>query len=408
MEVELGLRHRLEQPSTGCPRRVAGMRCRSGVGHRPMLRFRRLDRGTIPRAPATRTPFRPCHPPRLDHLEDSAGSASSTLSGREVSHIVWLLAAALIALGAAGVVAGMDTPVAGRHRPHRSDGPRRRDRERLPRQPSRPICARSRTTSPRSASRRASILASMASNETDTVDAATAQGTQLVADIKARTERDPRARLDQVPIVGTPAADLRAVARHRRSPCGVPRRAHVDRVDWMPPGRRSRSARCARTDCPDSSRPRSGRRRRGRRRSKGRVPDALGHLDDADTAIADAREAARPAEGDGRRRRRSTNGSTEASATTSPFGRCTWPVQRGASTEADPRRRCEKEQAAKDRLPPDTRSLVLIMADIGQGGINDAADRHRAGAQRPRRGPRAAGRRGALRLPVRLARAGAR
>ena len=32
-----------------------------------------------------------------------------------------------------------------------------------------------------------------------------------------------------------------------------------------------------------------------------------------------------------------------------------------------------KEQAAKDRLPPDTRSLVLIMSDIGQGGINDAA-----------------------------------
>ena len=47
-------------------------------------------------------------------------------------------------------------------------------------------------------------------------------------------------------------------------------------------------------------------------------------------------------------------------------------VRRGASTE-DIRRAMEKEQAAKDRLPPDTRALVLIMADIGQGGINDAA-----------------------------------
>ena len=47
-------------------------------------------------------------------------------------------------------------------------------------------------------------------------------------------------------------------------------------------------------------------------------------------------------------------------------------VRRGAST-ATIRGAMQKEQAAKDRLPPDTRSLVLIMADIGQGGINDAA-----------------------------------
>jgi hypothetical protein len=30
------------------------------------------------------------------------------------------------------------------------------------------------------------------------------------------------------------------------------------------------------------------------------------------------------------------------------------------------------EKAAKDRLPPDTRGLVLIMSDIGRGGMSDA------------------------------------
>ena len=30
------------------------------------------------------------------------------------------------------------------------------------------------------------------------------------------------------------------------------------------------------------------------------------------------------------------------------------------------------EEKAKDRLPPDTRSLVIIMAEIGRGGMNSA------------------------------------
>ena len=30
------------------------------------------------------------------------------------------------------------------------------------------------------------------------------------------------------------------------------------------------------------------------------------------------------------------------------------------------------EQAAKERLPPDTRGLVVIMAEIARGGLNQA------------------------------------
>ena len=50
------------------------------------------------------------------------------------------------------------------------------------------------------------ILASLASNEVEPIDTATAVGTALVADIEARTERIQEA-LDAVPIVGTQAAE---------------------------------------------------------------------------------------------------------------------------------------------------------------------------------------------------------
>ena len=47
-------------------------------------------------------------------------------------------------------------------------------------------------------------------------------------------------------------------------------------------------------------------------------------------------------------------------------------VGRGAST-AGRREAMATRQAAKDRLPPDTRALVLIMSDIGRGGMTASA-----------------------------------
>ena len=32
----------------------------------------------------------------------------------------------------------------------------------------------------------------------------------------------------------------------------------------------------------------------------------------------------------------------------------------------------DAEREAKDRLPPDSRGLIIIMADIGRGGMNGA------------------------------------
>jgi hypothetical protein len=45
----------------------------------------------------------------------------------------------------------------------------------------------------------------------------------------------------------------------------------------------------------------------------------------------------------------------------------------GGKVNDDVRAAARIEEAAKARLPPDTRSLSLIMAEIGQGGMTDAA-----------------------------------
>ena len=168
-----------------------------------MLRFRRVDCGTIPRAPAMRTPIRPCHPPRLHPWRTALARLFDSVRQGGLA-LVWLLAAALIALGAAGVVAGMDTPSpAGTDRTGRTGHGDAIVNASLDTVES-DLHTLSNDVAALGEQAR-TILAAMASNETDTVDAATAQGTQLVADIKTRSERI-RSALDQVPIVGTPAA----------------------------------------------------------------------------------------------------------------------------------------------------------------------------------------------------------
>ncbi|HSL77755.1 MAG TPA: hypothetical protein VK867_12480, partial [Candidatus Limnocylindrales bacterium] len=104
---------------------------------------------------------------------------------------------------------------------------------------------------------------------------------------------------------------------------------------------------------------------------KADYPAALDHLDDADAAIADAKTL--------RDRLKATvdvatldQWLDRSEAYDKALRNLYVAVRRGDSA-ATIRGLMAKEQAAKDRLPPDTRSLVLIMADIGQGGINDAA-----------------------------------
>jgi hypothetical protein len=310
---------------------------------------------------------RPAHPLTTTRRTALARIGDSTRQGGLA--FVWLLAAVLIALGAAGVVAGMDTTS-----PDGTDRTGRTGRgDALADASLDTIEADLRALSDDVAAlgdQARAILASMSSNETEEVDTATAQGTQLVADIKTRSERI-RTALDQVPIVGTPGAAYElspeTVDRHAAYVGGLATTGSLEDawqrlvVGALAANRLSGLLAAHDQAVVDAA-------------AAGRKADyrtALGHLDDADTAIADARTM--------RDRLKATVDVTtldqwldRSHAYDVALRGLYDAVRRGAST-AEIRRAVEKEQAAKDRLPPDTRSLVLIMADIGQGGINDAA-----------------------------------
>jgi hypothetical protein len=283
--------------------------------------------------------------------------------------IVWLFAAALIAFGAAGVVAGMDTPAA--------DGTDRTGRtgrvDALADASLDAIEADLHTLSASVGSlseQSRTILASMASNETDAVDSTTATGTQLVAAITAQTDAIQDA-LAQVPIVDSRAAAYElspeTIERYQGYVDGLKTTETIESA-WtsLTVGALSAnrlSALLAAHDQAVVDAAAAGR--------KAQYPTALKHLDDADTAIADAKTL--------RDRLKATVDVSTLDEWLDRSGdydvalRALYEaVRRGASTTTIAAA-VRKEQAAKDRLPPDTRSLVLIMADIGQGGINDAA-----------------------------------
>ena len=110
--------------------------------------------------------------------------------------------------------------------------------------------------------------------------------------------------------------------------------------------------------------------------ARGRLADygaALGHLDDADAAITQARAL---------RDKLATsvdvttlNTWLDRSAAYDKALRALYAALRasgGAVTDAV-RAAARAEEAAKARLPPDTRALSLIMGEIGQGGMTDSA-----------------------------------
>ena len=281
----------------------------------------------------------------------------------------WLFAAALIALGAAGVVAGMDTPSTnGTDRSGRTghgDAVADAALEAIE------ADLHSLSASVGSLGEQARvILASMASNETDAVDTATATGTQLVADIKTQTD-GIRDALDRMPIVGSRAAAYElspeTVDRYQGYVDGLKTTQTIDSA-WtnLTVGALSAnrlSALLAAHDQAVVDAAAAGR--------KAQYPTALKHLDDADKAIADAKTL--------RDRLKATvdvstlDAWLDRSHAYDVALRALYEAVRSGASTATIRAAVDKEQAAKDRLPPDTRSLVLIMADIGHGGINDAA-----------------------------------
>jgi hypothetical protein len=297
----------------------------------------------------------------LTRLSDVTRQAAATL--------IWLLAAALIALGAAGVVAGLDTPPA----PGIDRSGRTGHGDALVDAALDPIEADLRGLSGAVAAlgeQARIILASLPRNETETVDSAMAAGTQLVADIDARADRI-RDSLAAAPVVGSRAAAYElspgTIERYQAYAGALPAADAMEGA-WtrLTVGALSASRLSGLLAAHDEAVVAAA--------AEGRKADyaqALDHLDDADAAIADARTL--------RERLLATVDVTtldqwldRSEAYDKALRELYEAVRRGAST-ATVRTLMEREQAAKDRLPPDTRSLVLIMADIGQGGLNAAA-----------------------------------
>jgi hypothetical protein len=292
-------------------------------------------------------------------------------SRQSVLALGWLLAVAIIALGAAGIVAGMDTP--------RADGGDRTGRS-----------ARGDATVDAAlddieaelhaissaidalGEQARVVMASLAGNDTDAAAAATDRGTALVGQIETRAAAT-RDALDAVPLIGTPAA------AYELSPGTIDRhaayRAALDATDgleeaWtrLTVGALSASRMSALLAAHDAAVAAAA--------EAGRDADydaALGKLDEADAAIAEARTM--------RDRLAATVDVTTLDEWLDRSGdydaalrKLYVAVQRADGRVTNAVRSAMREEArAKARLPPDTRSLVLIMSDIGQGGMNDAA-----------------------------------
>ena len=322
-----------------------------------MLRFRGLDR----RAAAVARD--PNGGPQLTRIRDMTRQAVATL--------IWLAAALAISLGAAGIVAGMDTPAAdGSDRTGRTaqgDAVVDRHLDAIE------IDLRDLSGAVGSLSDHArAVMASLSSNDLTAADSATALGTALLVEIQIRVDRIQDA-LNSVPIVGTQAAEYQLTpATGERYAAYVGGLASTRGISesWtrLTVGSVSATRMSSLLAAHDEAVVDAAAQ--GRRAA---YDQALSHLDDADAAVADARML--------RDRLAATVDVTtldewldRSEAYDVALRALYVAVQRadGQVTSAV-RDAMAKEEAAKRRLPPDTRSLVVIMAEIGRGGMNAAA-----------------------------------
>ena len=282
---------------------------------------------------------------------------------------IWLVAVVLIALGAAGLVGAFDGPRVGDTDPALTAAGDARltllldDAEADLAAVAADVDALSR------AARRA--LGSLSGSDLASVATAVAEGDELILGIRARTAV-LAAELRSMPIVGTPTADVELSApvrtRHARLTDGAAASDGLDAA-WsrfttssLAASRLSETL-AAHVDAVVLA------AERGRDAS---YASALKALDRADMAIAGAREL-----------RNLLSATVEVTtldqwldrneaydvalrdlyrALDDASGKVTTTVREAAAAE----------QAARDRLPPDARGLVIIMADIGRGGMNGA------------------------------------
>ena len=214
-------------------------------------------------------------------------------------------------------------------------------------------------------------LAALNSLDSAGSDAAIADGDRLVADVIARTAA-PRPTWPSVPYVGTPTAALTVsdavVARHAALVAALDATDGLDaawaRLTIGSVAASRMSAALAEHDRLVVAATQDGR--------LAKYASAMKLLDKAEAQIAAAREGAR--------RPRPDRGRVRAR----PVARAQPGVRRRAaqSVQGDLEGRQEgqpatkaavkAEAAARARLPPDTRGLIIIMSEIGRGGMNGA------------------------------------
>jgi hypothetical protein len=283
--------------------------------------------------------------------------------------LAWLVAVLLIALGGAGLVAGMDTPATTVSRSWltaRDDIPVGVQLD--------AIAADLEVVSERLDAlgvQARGALAALVANDTATAAQALDTGDELIADIRTRSARIGTA-LAAVPFIGTTAAEYRlgpAVReRYARLAAALAETRGLDQA-WA--GLASGSASAARLSNLLATHDETAldAAAQGRDATYAR---ALVTLEGADTAIADARKL--------RDRLAKTVDVTtldewlDRSAAWDRALRELYTALDKSNGQVNQavRAAMAKEKKARDRLPPDTRGLVLIMAEIGRGGMNGA------------------------------------
>ena len=286
-----------------------------------------------------------------------------------IGAFIWLAIIVVIAFGAAGIVAGMDHPPGSDGRPDVTAAGDAKVTAMLDAASSDLAALADQVDALGTQARGA--LASLNSADPTTSEAAIASGDKLVADVTARTAA-LRHELAAVPYVGTPTAGLsvsdEVVARHDRLVAALDATQGLD-FAWarLTIGAVAATKMSGLLAAHDSL--------VGQAADQGvhaKYPDALKLLDQA-TAQLDAARVIR----DQLVQTVDVTVLDEWISRNADYDTALGSLYKEISKDkgnvtAATRAAVKAEAAARARLPPDTRGLVVIMADIGRGGMNGA------------------------------------
>ena len=288
---------------------------------------------------------------------------------RALAAIAWLAAVLVIALGAAGLVTGMDGSTSGGAS---SELTQSGDAVVTP------ILDAAEADLQRLADDLAQLgtesrgaLAALNGSDIATVEAAVARGDVLVASIRDRAAAI-RTSLDATPLVGTPDADLEVSAavqaRHRRLVDALGATTELEAA-WarLTVGSLAASRLSARLAAHDQAVLKAAEQGRN-----AKYDTAAKILDDADAALVEARTL--------RDKLAATVDVSvldqwiDRNAAYDKALRDLYLALRDVGGKVTPkvRQAIDAEREAQSHLPPDSRGLIVIMTEIGRGGMNSA------------------------------------